>query len=263
MPKSNQSIDSVVETPVIDDLNLYGIHISALTAQRIFLFCGQAHNGKSLLAGVLADIASLFDDPTVLSVDAEEGGNHSFAKADKSVRKIQLTETSDYDSLVIALDETNKIKAAVDLPGGSVGSIRRAIVSSNLSTNNVEVIPAIVVGIRENSERVALDWIELAIEMGVKKVYWIWNNQDFSQPDNRQLPKLPANAPAIVEIRIPALKPEIARIIVSEGINPRKILAGEHKDRPELSNRNAIAGLGAWLTEIIRSARPLLDDLKK
>ncbi len=119
-----------------------------------------------------------------------------------------------------------------------------------------------MVGLRANSIQVAQDWVELYADRGINKIYWVWNNQDPCQSDERTLPELPANAPEIIEIRIPALNSEIAKAIVSDGICVLSVLQGKHRDNPVLSNRNALGELGGWLKQFINASRPLLIDLK-
>ncbi len=230
---------------------------------REYLFSGQSFSGKSLLISICAALTRLYADPTALLIDAEEGANHAFAKThETAVKKIRLMMPDDYDHLVVAQDSHGMSKALVDLPGTSLEGVRRAINFGRLSETNVEIIPIIVVGLRANAVEVAQNWVELYADNGVKKLYWVWNNQDTASPDNRELPELPPNSPTIVEIRIPALKSEIAKILVSEGINPLEILGGGYKDRPELSNRNALGELGGWLRQFAKAAQPLLEDIK-
>jgi energy-coupling factor transporter ATP-binding protein EcfA2 len=264
MSKSTQSIESPLNPNHPGNENdQFDFDVFESKGQRLFLVSGQSGSGKSTLTGVMSDIARLYDDPLFLLVDAEEGANKTFGKTNpEKVKNIRLMEPIHYDHLVDAHDTAGKAKGVVDLPGTSLEGVRRAINFGRLSESKVEIIPIIVVGLRANAETVAMDWVELYGNKGIKKLYWVWNNQDPSQPDNRELPKLPEKHPDIIEIRIPALDPKIAKILVSEGISPRKILAGGCKDRPELSNRNAIAELGGWLRQFVENARPLLEDLK-
>jgi hypothetical protein len=222
---------------------------------------GQPGSGKSFLSQVIADSAGLLNSNDVFLADGEEGSNLVFSKLSVSkIQRVKLDSEKDIEKLVTRMDEKKHTKALIDTKGSSQESIKQAFGDFKTATESaVEIIPCIIVGSREGAETVGLDWLEILEDL--PKIYWIWNCQRYGQKDERKLPdKLPCDASIVKQIRIPALRDDIAREIIANGYLMSDVVAGKITKSPLLSHRMVKPAVARWLTETKAALDPILKE---
>lgn len=227
---------------------------------------GQPNAGKSLIAELLTDAGNLIEDKKVFLGDGEEGSNLVFTRINaKRVIPTKIETQHDVEALITKMLDEGYDKGLLDLPGSSMRSVTRACGDfQDLVGFDTKFFGVIVVGTREGSERVAMDWLEILKD--IDGIFWVWNNQDTEQPDNRELPKvLPAGVDRkkITEIRIPALRNDISREIITRGVPVSKVVAGLVPESVLLSHRMVKPKVARWQREAYEALAPILDTFKR
>lgn len=233
----------------------------SLVQLKLVVSVGQPSSGKSFLSQAIADSGGLLNREDVLLADGEEGSNLVFSKLSVSkIQRVNLDNEKDIEKLVTRMEEKKRTKALIDTKGSSQVSIKQAFGDFRTVTESaVDIIPCIIVGTREGAETVGLDWLEILKDL--KKIFWIWNNQRYGEEDERTLPEdLPCDRSILTEIRIPALRDDIAREIITNGILMSSVVAGKVPESTLLSHRIVKQAVARWLSDTKAALDPILKE---
>ncbi len=228
---------------------------------KVVIPVGQPGSGKSFLSQVIADSAGLLNRKDVFLGDGEEGSNLTFSKLSTTqIQRVNLDSEKQIEDLTNRMEKKEHTKAWIDTKGSSQVSIKQAFGNFQKATEGgVEIIPCIIVGSREGAETVGLDW--LGILKDLPKIYWVWNCQRYGEEDKRKLPDdLPCDASIVKQIRIPALRDDIAREIIANGYLMSNVVAGKVTKSPLLSHRMVKPAVARWLSDTKAALDPILKE---
>ena len=233
-------------------------HAEGLVPLKLIVSVGQPGSGKSLLSQVIADSCGLLEREDVFLGDGEEGSNLVFSKLSVSkIQRVKLDSEKDIEKLITRMEEKKRTKALIDTKGSSQVSIEQAFGDFKTVTESaVDIIPCVIVGTREGAETVGLDWLRILKDL--PKIYWVWNHQRYGEEDKRKLPDdLPCDPSIVTEIHIPALRDDIAREIIANGILMSSVVAGKVPESTLLSHRIVKQAVARWLVTATAALAPI------